>query len=65
MEISILVGVGERGKLDVWGKVFCIQRMVNAWIVLAKVVVEANMMVAFKGILSIHMDLQGIEIYGV
>ena len=43
---------------------FFTQRVVGVWNALLGVVVEADTIGAFKGVLNKHMNMQGIEEYG-
>ena len=54
---------GGKFKGDVRGKFFT-QRVVGVWNVLPGVVVEADTIGVFKGLLDKHMNMQGIEEYG-
>lgn len=49
---------------DVWGT-FLTRRVVGTWNVLSGMVVEADTIVEFKMIMVMHMDVFGIEGYGL
>ena len=49
---------------EMQGSSFFTQRVVGVWDVLPGVVVQTDTIVAFKGLLDKHRNMQGIEGYG-
>lgn len=47
-----------------FGAFFFTQSVVGAWNMLSGVVVEADMLVAFKRLLDRHVDMRGMEGFG-